>query len=429
MIGRETWIKIIKDFQEFELPEMVERDIRVESDLPIKRAVSIIGPRRAGKTYLMFQIIKKLLAGGVEKHRILYVNFESDLLIGCNSEDLRKMAEIFYEIYPENKSRKVYLFFDEIQNILYWERFVRAVIDGENSQVFISGSSSKLLSKEISTQMRGRTIPYYVYPFSFKEFLKAKDFKIDKYPSSSQKANALNLLKRYVNGSYPETVFFEQEKEKILKEILDVTIYRDVIERFKVKNVKVLRLLLKGLVSSTHFSVHKFYNYLKSLGISVSKNTIYSYTEYFLDSLILYTLRKYSESYKEVEQTAPKIYFVDNGLLAINGIDNLGRFMESVVFLELIRRNPDGALFYFNMNNKEVDFVLKRRGKTQLMQVCYSIDDFNTKERELSALVKSSEELNCKDMTVVTWDYENVEKYKNKRIRFVPLWKWLIFGE
>lgn len=429
MIDREIWIRIIKDFQEVELPKIVERDISIDIDLPIKRVISIIGPRRAGKTYLMFQIIKNLLSRGVEKNRVLYVNFESDLLIGCNSEDLRKMIEIFYEIYPENKNRKVYLFFDEVQNILNWEKFVRAVIDGENSQICISGSSSKLLSKEISTQMRGRTIPYHVYPFSFKEFLKAKDFKIDRYPSSSQKANVLNLLKRYLNGSYPETVFFEQEKEKILKEILDVTIYRDIIERFKVKNVKVLRLLLKGLISSTHFSIHKFYNYLKSLGIKVSKNTIYSYTEYFLDSLILHMLRKYSESYKEIEQTSPKIYFVDNGLLAINGIDNLGRFMESVVFLELIRRNPNGGLFYFSMNNKEVDFVLKRRGKTQLMQVCYSVNDFNTKERELSALAKASEELKCKDMTVVTWDYENVEKYKNKRIKFVPLWKWLVFAD
>jgi len=431
MISRETWIKITKDFQEFELPEMVERDTSVEIDLPIKRAISIIGPRRAGKTYLMFQIIKKLLAGGVEKNRILYVNFESDLLIGCTLEDLRKMVEIFYEIHPENKRRKIYMLFDEIQNILYWERFVRAVIDGENSQVFISGSSSKLLSKEISTQMRGRIIPYHVYPFSFKEFLKAKDFKIDMHLSSSQKANMLNLLKKYLDGSYPETVFFEQEKEKIFKEILDVTIYRDVIERFKVKNVKVLRLLLKGLVSSTYFSIHKFYNYLKSLGLKVSKTTIYAYAEYFSDSLILYMLRKYSKSYKEVEQTAPKIYFVDNGLLAINGIDDFGRFMESAVFLELLRRNyaPNNDLFYFSMNNKEVDFVLKKRGKPQLMQVCYSINDFNTKERELSALVKASEELNCKDMTVVTWDYENVEKYKNKRIKFVPLWKWLVFAD
>lgn len=361
MINRETWIKIIKDFQEFDLPKLIERDIEVETDLPIKRVISVIGPRRAGKTFFIFQLIKKLLEKGIEKNKILYINFESDLLIGCTTSDLRNMLDIFYEIYPENKRKKVYLFLDEVQNIYNWEKFVRTVIDTENIQVFVTGSSSRLLSKEIATSLRGRTLPYYVYPFSFKEFLKAKDFKVEKYFSSSQKAKFLNFLEKYLRGSYPETIFFEMEKEKILKEILDVTIYRDIVERFKVKNVKVLKLLLKGLISSTYFSVHKFYNYLKSLGINVSKNTIYNYLEHFSDSLILYTLRKYSKSYKEVEQTTPKIYVVDNGLLIINGVEDLGRLMENVVFLELIRRKfvLNENLFYFIPNYKEVDFVLK----------------------------------------------------------------------
>ncbi len=428
MLNRETWVRIIKDFQEFDLPELVERDIEVETELPIKRVISILGARRTGKTFFMFQCIKKLLEK-VEKNRILYVNFESDLLIGCGVSDLRNMIEIFYEIYPENENKKVYLFLDEIQNVHGWEKFVRAIIDSENIQVLVSGSSSKFLSKEIATSLRGRTLPYYIYPFSFKEFLKAKNFEIGKYLSSSQKAKLLNFLEKYIKGSYPEAVFFEREKERILKEILDVTIYRDVVERFKVKNVKVLKLLLKSLVSSTYFSVHKFYNYLKSLGIKVSKNTIYNYIDYFSDSLILYTLRKYSKSYKEVEQTTPKIYFVDNGLLVINGIESLSRFMENTVFLELVRRNfmPNNDLFYFVSNNKEVDFVLKEKEKiTQMVQVCYDVEDFNTKERELNALVKASKELKCNDVLVITWDYEKVEKYKNKKIKFLPLWKWLV---
>jgi len=429
MINRETWIKTIKDFQEFDLPKLIERDIEVETDLPIKRVISVIGPRRAGKTFFIFQLIKKLLEKGIEKNKILYINFESDLLVGCTTSDLRNMLDIFYEIYPENKRKKVYLFLDEVQNIYNWEKFVRTVIDAENIQAFVTGSSSKLLSKEIATSLRGRTLPYYVYPFSFKEFLKAKDFKVEKYFSSSQKAKFLNFLEKYLRGSYPETIFFETEKEKILKEILDVTIYRDIVERFKVKNVKVLRLLLKGLISSTYFSVHKFYNYLKSLGIKVSKNTIYNYVEYFSDSLILYTLRKYSKSYKETEQTIPKIYLVDNGLLIINGIENLGRLMENVVFLELIRRNfvLNENLFYFIPNYKEVDFVLKSGEKiTQLIQVCYNLDDFNTKERELNALLKASKDLNCSNMLVISWDYEGREKFKGKKIMFLPLWKWLL---
>lgn len=427
MIKRETWIKIIKDFYEFKLPELVERDIDI-SEPPIRRAISIIGPRRAGKTYLMFQVMRGLIDKDTEKKRLLYINMESDLLIGCGLSDLRSMLELFFEIYPENKNEKVFLFLDEIQIIPGWEKFVRSVMDTENIQIFISGSSSKLLSKEIATSLRGRTIPYYVYPFSFREFLRAKGFKIETYLSSSQKSLILNHLDKFLKGSYPEVVFFEEEKEKILTEILDVTIYRDVVERFKVKNIKVLKLLLKNLIASAYFSVHGFYNYLKSLGIKVSKNTLYSYIDNFSDAMVLFTLRRYSESYKKKEQTIPKPYFVDNGLLVINGIESKGRLMENVVFLELIRRGftTENNLFYFNPQ-KEVDFVLKEGGKiARLIQVCYDIDDFNTKERELSALAKAGEELKCSDLLVITYDYERVEKYKGRELKFVPLWKWLL---
>jgi predicted AAA+ superfamily ATPase len=427
MIKRETWIKVIKDFYEFKLPEMVERDIKVSEPL-IKRAVSIIGPRRAGKTYLMFQVIKTLLDKNTKKSRLLYINFESDLLVGCEIVDLRTMLEFFYEIYPENKNLKVFLFLDEVQVVSGWEKFVRNMIDSENIQVYISGSSSKLLSKEIATGLRGRTIPYYVYPFSFREFLRAKSFKMDKYLSTSQKALMLNLLDKFMKGSYPEAVFFEEEKEKILKEILDVTIYRDVVERFKVKNIKVLKLLLRNLIASNYFSVHGFYKYLKSMGIKVSKNTLYTYIDNFSDAMVLYMLRNYSGSYKKIEQTIPKPYFVDNGLLVVNGIEGKGRLMENVVFLELIRRGlaTDSSLFYHD-SGKEVDFVLNEKGKiTRLIQVCYDIEDFNTKERELSALVKGGGELKCDDLMVITYDYEDVEEYKGWKIKFVPVWKWLM---
>lgn len=427
MIKRDVWIRVIKDFYEFKLPEMVERDIKI-SELPIKRAVSIIGPRRAGKTYLMFQVMKSLLDKNIERNRILYINIESDLLIGCEISDLRHMLELYYEIYPENKNEKVYLFLDEIQVVSQWEKFIRAIMDSENIQIYVSGSSSKLLSKEIATGLRGRTITYYVYPFSFREFLRAKRFKIEKYLSSSQKALLLNLLDKFLKGSYPEAVFFEEENEKILREIIDVTIYRDVVERFKVKNIKVLKLLLKNLISSTYFSVHGFYNYLKSLGIKVGKSTLYNYIDNFSDAMVLFTLRRYSESYKKKEQTIPKPYFVDNGLLVVNGIESKGRLMENAVFLELVRRGftTENNLFYFD-SQKEVDFVLMEKGKiARLIQVCYDIDDLNTKERELSALARAGEELKCSDMVVITYDYEDVEEYKGWEIKFVPLWKWLM---
>ncbi len=156
--------------------------------------------------------------------------------------------------------------------------------------------------------------------------------------------------------------------------------------------------------------------------------SLYSYIDNFSDAFVLFTLRKYSQSYKKKEQTIPKPYFVDNGLLVINGIESRGRLMENAVFMELIRRgfSTENDLFYFD-SQKEVDFVLKKGEKiTQLIQVCYDLDDFRTKERELSALVRAGKELGCGDMTVITYDHESSEKYENYLIKFIPVWKWML---
>ena len=429
MIGRDVWIEIIKDFQEFEMPDLVEREKAIDFDIPIRRAISIIGPRRTGKTYFMYQLISNLLRAGIEKDRLLYVNLERESLALCETEDLTRLIDIFYEVYPENLERKCYLFLDEIQNVRGWERFVRTVIDNRNIQVFISGSSSKLLSKEISTAMRGRSLSEFIYPFSFGEFLAAKNFEVEKYLSSSKRITLLNLLNRYLFGSYPEVVVYEKERDKILSEILDVTIYRDIIERYSVKNLKALRLTITGLANSPYFSVHKFSNYLNSMGIRVSKNSIYNYIEYMNDAMIVYPLRKFSRSYKEIYQTIPKMYFVDNGLLLIQGVGDIGRFMEGVVFVEFLRRgmNVNKDLFYYRNNDYEVDFVVKEGAVIkQLIQVTYASGRDEIDRREIKSLIKASEELRCNNLLIITWDYDDEIKVDGKIIRCVPLWRWLL---
>ena len=164
MISKEKWAEIIKDFHEKKLPEIIPREQAIETEIKIKRAVSLIGPRRAGKTYEMFFLISKIRQRhGIDK--VLYVNFERADLDVLSFRDLVIMLETYYEIYPKNKGERIWLFLDEIQNVSEWERFVRTCLDEEIS-VFLSGSSSKLLSKEIATSMRGRNISYSVYPFS-----------------------------------------------------------------------------------------------------------------------------------------------------------------------------------------------------------------------------------------------------------------------
>ena len=425
MISKEKWAEIIKDFQEKELPEMVERDIEIPTEIPLRRSISIIGPRRAGKTYEMYQIIRKLLKKE-SKERLLYVNFERADIGVVDSTDLVNMLDMFYELYPQNREGKVWLFLDEIQNVSGWERFVRTALD-ENIRVYLSGSSSKMLSREIATSMRGRNITYTVFPFSFGEYLRAKGIAAERLPSSTERSRITNALRVYMEyGGYPEVVMYEKEREKTLTDIRETAIYKDVIERAKIRNVRALRLLTDALINSQEFSINKFYNFLKSGGTKVGKNVMYNYLEYLGDAFFVFLLRKFSYSYKHAEQSIPKVYFVDNGLLRISGIEDKGRLMENLVFVELMRRRLDPS-YYKSETKEEVDFVIKdgRRVK-QLIQVSYSVSDRITKERETKSLIKAAKELKCSNLCVINWDYEAEEKIKGKRITFIPLWKWLV---
>lgn len=428
MLAKEVWGQIIKDFQEKDLPEFIERDIYYPLVTPIKRIIVLIGPRRSGKTYSMFQAVKKLISNGIKKECILYINFEDSRLLGASISDLDNMLDVFFEIYPENKRQKIWFFLDEIHLIEKWEVFVRRLLDNENAQVFVTGSSSKMMSREIATSLRGRSLTYPIFPFSFKEFLVYGGITHGKYLSSVEKARITKGLKEYMeHGGYPESVIYKQEWERILKEIIDVTIYRDIIDRYRVKNSKVLRIFFNALFNSKEFSVHKFFNFLKSQGFKISKSTLYTYFGYFCDSLIIYPVRKFSYSYKDTEGSIPKVYFVDNGLLYSQGIRDNGRLMENLVFIELQKKWGDNLFYYRSIDGKEADFAIKEgRNIRQLVQVCYDTGNYITKEREIKGLLKASEELKCNNLLVITWDYEGKEIVSRKKIVYVPLWKWMM---
>ena len=414
MLGRDTIVEVISDSLEKEIPELVPRELSVPLDLKIKRAISIVGPRRAGKTFYMFYLMKKI------KKNVLYLNFEDYRLLGITYKELAKIIEVYYEMFPENRRRKVFFFFDEIQNVERWEKIVRSLLDNENVQIFITGSSSKLLSKEISTELRGRTLSYEIFPFSFREFIIASKFEIGKHLTSYKKAKLKNLLEEYLRfGGYPETLFFE-DKKKILDEIWEVTIARDIIERWKIRNVKALYLLIKALKASKEFSVHRFYNYLKSSGIFVSKNTLYNYMQYLNDALIVFPLKRYSTSYKDIEKSIPKIYFVDSGLY-LDDFD-LSRALENIVFIELKRRGfkENKTLFYYKTsNNKEIDFII-RKEDINIIEVAYELDQEHVKKTK-----KAMEELKQKNGLIITWDEEDIIKENNREIKILPLWKFL----
>jgi len=427
MISKTLWGNIIKDFQKRRYPDIVQRDIHYPLDIPLDRAVVLSGPRRSGKTYLMYLGIKELLARKEDKNSILYVNFEDSRLVGAVSQDLNTLLEVFFEIYPD-RNEKTWVFLDEILVIPDWERFVRTLVDMENVNVFVTGSSSRLMSKEIATSMRGRSLTYNVYPFSFAEVLKAGKLEYEEYLSSAQMGEIIQKLEDYVKyGGFPETVRYREEWDRILSEIVDVTIFRDIVERYDVKNIKMLKLFLNAIFNSKEFSIHKFYNFLKSQGYKVSKNTLYTYFGYFEDSFIVFPLKRFSYSYKNIESSISKMYLVDNGLLSLQGIQDYGRLIENIVFIELKRRSKGDLFYYKSTSGREIDFIIKEGKKvSELIQVCYMLDDFVTKEREVKALLQGSEELRCDNLLIITWDYEAVEIVSGKNVRYVSLCKWLL---
>ena len=369
MVSKDYWARTIKEWNENEFPNLIDRDINIPANLEIKRAFSLIGPRRSGKTSEMFLIAKKV-AKTYGKDKTVYINFERADLGILTSKELMSIIEAYQEIFPKNKKEDLWLFLDEVQNVSDWELFVRTCIDSE-IKVFITGSSSKLLSKEIATNMRGRSLSYFIYPLSFREFLKFRSFLIPNIFSSKEKAQLFNYFYEYLNfGGYPEAVLFPSEREKILRDIFDTAILKDIIDRHKIRNTNLIKNLIKALLTSKEFSANKFYNYLKSQHIKSSKDAIYTYLGYLEDSFFIFLLNKFNLSYKKSERTLPKVYFIDNGLLRINAIDDKGRLLENLVFIELLRRNKDIA-YYQDSNKNDGEYIIKDGKKIkQLSQVC-----------------------------------------------------------
>ncbi len=391
---------------------------------------SIIGPRRAGKTYSLYDLI--INKEKLRDEDFLFINFEDEAVNRVDRDEIIKTVSYHHEIYGREPE---FIFFDEIQNLINWERFVYTLFEKKRYFIFITGSSSKLLSKEIATQLRGRTISTLILPFSFSEFLSANKVEIGKIITTAKENEIKNLLRNYLkSGGFPDLLFSQIERGKFFRDYIDLVIFRDVVERFKIKSSYLVNILIAHMLSSfsSQFSINKVFNTLKSQGIKVSKKTLYSYSSALEDVMFCFLLHKFSFSPRKILLSIPKIYFSDEGLI-INSLtgfeENIGKLMENLVFLELKRSEDKGEvsnLYYWrNYQGEEVDFVVS--GETaQLIQVTYASAKENVKKREIIALLKASKDLSCKNLLVITWDYEDEEKIEGKKIKFIPLWKWLV---
>jgi len=425
----------ITDFNKKEIPIFIERKLQISET---NKIVSIIGPRRAGKTYFLFQIMKHLLDRGIEKNQMLHLNFEDTRLLNINYQEIREILKMYYQLYP-SKNKDFYLFIDEPQNIDKWEHAVRSLHD-EGIKIFITGSSSKILSKEIATSLRGRGNPYILLPFSFEECLNLKNTVYDsKKLGTKDKSNLLRAIEDYIDfGGFPEILKEEDinEKLKLLSNYFELVVYKDMMERHKLKNSNLIKWLLKSIISSSakEISINKIYNTLKSQGVKASKNTLYSYLSLLEDAFFAFPLHKFSYSDRKKDWSSNKIYINDTGFVKlIETSKDLGRKMENIVFLEMFRNKKplEDINYWKTMQQEEVDFVISRFKKVeQLIQVCYDPSNRDTKNRELRALIKASKELKCNNLFVITFDYEGEEIFEwfgiKKKIKFIPIWKWLL---
>ena len=430
---KEQISQLIDDFHERDIPLTIARNEKF-NDIKGK-ADTVIGMRRSGKTYFCYQKIHELLSAGILKEKILYINFEDDRLLDFKVNHFNTVLDVYFSKYPEHRDTMCYFFFDEIQRIDQWEIFIRRLLDTENVQVYITGSSSKLLSTDIATSLRGRSLITEIFPFSFTEFLKFHGL----FETAPRKfgAKTISILRKAImdyleTGGFPEVQKTEKNlRIEILQGYIDSVLLKDVIECHKVSNIVVLKQIVRNIMSSPcgKFSINKFYNRLKSMSIRCTKNSLYEYLDHLIDAFLFYRIPIHSRSEKARLINPAKIYTIDTGLLnamTFRNTSDYGPLLENMVFMHL-RRNGYDIEYVNTKAGFETDFFARHKvtDEIKLVQVCWDISDEKTCNREIRGLPSAMEEFSIKSGIIVTWDDE-ISFETN--INAVPVWKWLLDG-
>ena len=446
MINKELLKEIIVSNEEFILNQVkgiIKREGIIFPDFPdsldvpenkrlnLHKVVILYGVRRSGKTYILYDLFKKY------KDRALYIDFEDERLADFETKDFERLKEAFLELKPrlaganrgEAKEKEMIFLFDEIQNIKGWERFCRRITERENIKVFVSGSSSRMMPLEIHTSLRGRAWSIEVTPFSFREYLplKGMDIKDKNIIYGSKKALVKKHFSEYLKwGGFPEVSLLKSdfEKRKVIKEYFEAMFFKDLVERFNISNIPLLKMLTERLFSSfsSKFSLNAFYKQYKEK-LPFSKDTLFSYYYYFLESMLIFETRKFAESsYKRLRNPA-KIYLIDTGICKKVTSADWGRILENIVFCQLRRKGEE--IFYFE-EKRECDFIIKdEQGKLFPCQVTWELKEEN-KEREIKGLVEACQKLNVKEGVLFTYDEEGSEIAEGINIKITPVWKWLL---
>jgi len=409
--------------------DLIKREIQknLNGYIKHKEIIIITGIRRSGKSSLMKLICNDLIEKyNVPISNILYLNFEDERFVDFTINDFASLYEIFIEI--ENPSQKKYFFLDEIQNIKGWEKWVNRLYEFEDIKFFITGSNSSIISSDISTALTGRNRQLVNLPFSFREFLTMKECNIDdkSFYKTEKRAEIKRLFKEYFHlGGFPEVIKINDTT--LLQQYFKDIIYRDVITRYSIRNVKEIKELTLFIASNIS-TIQSYQNIKNFIGVK-SINTIKNYLNALNDIYLFFFIDMFDYSIKRQIYNPSKIYCIDIALsnaISFKFSQNLGHLYENLVFIELLRNNKE-IYYWKSKKGYEIDFVTKKGLKLdQAIQVVISLSNKKTKDRELNALKAAKEELNLSNMIIITEDEEGEEMIDDTCIKIIPAWKWIL---
>lgn len=415
---------------EFPYTGLIPRDL----SLPFngEDIVTVTGIRRCGKSSLLRLAINELLSAGIPGERILYIEFDDERFSSMLVSDFDEILQAYREMYPEQPLEDVYMFFDEIQLIKGWELFILRTFKSYSKHIFITGSTSEMLSSEMASALRGWPDEYVEYPLNFREYLKFRALDPDFYTEAGA-AVAKSAFRKYcADGGYPRVVMAENDSAriKILQSYFNTMLFRDLIEHYEIKSSpSVVRYFLKRVFEnvSKPTSVNKIYHELKSAGMKVSKDTLYDWLDDACSIFLLYKVPSYSRSVLKESTLPSKYYVADNGLrrAVLSSLSpDEGKALENIVFLMLYRSlGSDDKIFYFNEDSHECDFIIKR-GDTvdELVQVCWELTPEN-RTREIDGLVAAADITGCRNCRIITFEQETTVSQKDLSIAVVPAWR------
>ncbi len=424
------------DAIELPFPEFTPRELDTS---PLEgKARAVIGMRRAGKTTFLYQCLAGRLAQGTARERLVYFNFEDERLGNIEAADLGLILEEYYRSYPAfRRHERVTWCFDEIQVVSGWEKFVRRVMDSENVEILLSGSSARMLSREVATTMRGRALETVITPFSFREFARSRGAALPgkkRLFSAPEQSAWLARLDQYVEtGGFPEASreSLRAHRVTLLQGYVDTVLFRDIAERHGIGNIVALRAFVRQLLRQPAciFSVSKVHADFRSRGISVSKESLLALLAHLEDAFLVFTVPVASRSERRQQVNPRKLYVADHALAAaynpVSDADR-GHHLENMVACELLRQNATLA-YVKTAQGHEVDFLATSAdGSTQLIQVAADIGNAATFEREIRALLGAAGEFPAARKILIAEGTPPRSAVIPEAIEILPMWRWLL---